>query len=310
MAELSELARALGPAVSLDEPMSRHTTLHVGGRADLVVQVRSAEELRAAVSRAWEAGVPCRVLGAGSNVLVGDRGIRGLVVLNRARGMAFDGTTVRVESGAVLSTLARQCVARGLAGMEWAVGIPGTVGGAVIGNAGAWGGSTAARLLRARVLDVDGTVVWWPVERLAYGYRTSVLKRRGVPPAAGERTAARHPAVLEAEFALEPGERKALEARVVDLSRRRRASQPPGASCGSVFRNPPDDFAGRLIEATGLKGYRLGGAHISEVHANFIITNGTATAAGVKALIDLAAGAVHAQWGTALELEIELVGEW
>jgi UDP-N-acetylmuramate dehydrogenase len=324
MDPLDKLADALhgalgANAIGLSQPLARYTTLRVGGRADLVVVAKSVDALHKAVLGAWESGVQCRVLGAGSNVLVGDAGIGGLVVLNRTRAITFCNSAVRAESGVILSTLARQCVARGLAGLEWAVGIPGTVGGAVIGNAGAWGGNIALRLMRASILESDGTVHWWPVDRLQYGYRTSILKRQQATPvlpalevsrARESELSKKRPAVLEAEFSLLRGERKALEARVAELTARRRASQPPGASCGSVFKNPPSDYAGRLIEAAGLKGQRHGGAQISTVHSNFIITDGTATAADVKALIDLAAQTVQAQFGTKLELEIELIGDW
>ena len=194
------------------------------------------------------------------------------------------------------------CVARGQAGLEWAVSIPGTVGGAVIGNAGAWGGDVASTLLHATVLEADGQVVRWPVDKLDYGYRTSVLKR--------QTGSERRTVVLEAEFALRSGERDALEARVAEIRARRKASQPEGATCGSVFKNPPGDYAGRLLEAAGLKGQRIGGAEISTKHANFIVNLGEATAGDVKALIDLARRRVRTHSGVTLELEIELMGDY
>ncbi len=310
---LGDLKIALGPAaVQADQPLARYTALRVGGPAQLLVMAESVEALRLAVTLAWEHEVPCRVLGAGSNVLVSDVGVRGLVVLDRARAVHFpfqeqagwDGTmSVRAESGASFSTVARRCVTRGLAGLEWAASIPGSVGGAVVGNAGAWGGDVASALIQAVLLAPGGTVVEWPVERFEYGYRTSVLKRPRLP---SEPT----PVVLEAEFALQPGERIALEGRVAELAARRKASQPAGASCGSVFKNPPGDHAGRLIEAAGLKGRRQGGAEISPVHGNFIVNRGDASAADVWFLIGLARRAVQAQFGVELKLEIELVGDW
>jgi UDP-N-acetylmuramate dehydrogenase len=222
-------------------------------------------------------------------------------VLNEARTVAFAPTRVKAESGASLSTLARQCIAQGQGGLEWAIGIPGSVGGAVVGNAGAWGSDVASTLCHASLLEPPGSIVTWPVERFAYGYRTSALKRkrnsdRGI--------------VLEAEFGVREVGQPALEAKAAGITLRRKASQPRGASCGSVFRNPSGDFAGRLIEAAGLKGRRSGGAEISTVHANFIINTGRATASDVKALIDLAFKAVQDQFDVALELEIELIGEW
>jgi UDP-N-acetylmuramate dehydrogenase len=234
---------------------------------------------------------------------VSDAGVRGLVVLNRARAVTFGELQVRAESGASFSTVARRCVARGLAGLEWAASIPGTVGGAVVGNAGAWGGDVASTLVRATILEPAGAVVEWPVAQFDYGYRTSVLKRQsleGTPRAI----------VLAAEFALRAGDRGTLEAQVTSINSRRKASQPPGATCGSVFKNPPGDYAGRLIEAAGLKGKRREGAEISSLHANFIVNHGQATAADVKALIDEARQAIQAQFGVSLELEIELMGAW
>ncbi len=308
-----DLEIALGSgAVQVDQPLARYTALRIGGPAQLLVVAETVEALRQAVTLAWQHEVPCRVLGAGSNLLVSDAGVRGLVVLNRAKAMSFPGLegagrkggmAVKAESGASLSTVTRRCVMRGLAGLEWAANIPGTVGGAVVGNAGAWGGDVASTLVQAAVLAPGGTVVEWPVERFEYGYRTSALKRR-----LSDSTPA--PVVLEAEFALTLGDRAALEARVAEITARRKASQPPGASCGSVFKNPPGDYAGRLIEATGLKGQRRGAAEISPVHGNFIVNLGGASAADVRALIDLARNAVLAESGVELELEIQLIGEW
>jgi UDP-N-acetylmuramate dehydrogenase len=292
-------------AVRANEPLARYTALRIGGPADLLAVVESAQMLRQAVTVAWENGVPCRVLGGGSNVLVSDTGVRGLVVLNRARAVTFvprrqgGGETVKAESGVSFSTLAQQCVTRGLAGLEWAVGIPGTVGGAVSGNAGAWGSNVASTLVRATILEPGGMVTEWPVERFEYEYRSSTLKRQ-----------AQRAIILEAEFALQAEDRKTLKARVAEITAQRKASQPPGATCGSVFKNPPGDYAGRLIETAGLKGQRRGGAEISSLHANFIVNRGEATATDVTALIALARKAVQLQFGVALELEIELVGEW
>ena len=307
------LVAALGPeAVRRDQPLARHTALRIGGPADLLVVVETALALRQAVTLAWEHQVPFRVLGAGSNVLVSDAGVRGLIVVNRARGITFQAAgedapggapTVTAESGASLSTVARQAISRGLAGLEWAATIPGTVGGAVIGNAGAWGGDVASALVSASVLERDEPVVEWHVERFEYNYRSSILKRQALPgllPAV----------VLEAKFRLQQGDRGALETQVANMTARRKASQPPGATCGSVFKNPRGDYAGRLIEAAGLKGTRMGNAEISPVHANFIVNHGDASAADVQALIALARQTVQAQSGIGLELEIQLVGDW
>jgi UDP-N-acetylmuramate dehydrogenase len=194
-------------------------------------------------------------------------------------------------------------VSKGLAGLEWAATIPGTVGGAVVGNAGAWGGDVASVLVSASILERGESVVEWHVERFEYNYRSSILKRQAEPgllPAV----------VLEANFRLQQGDRGALETQVADMTARRKASQPPGATCGSVFKNPSGDFAGRLIEAAGLKGVCVGSAEISPVHANFVVNHGGASAADVQALIALARQRVLAQAGINLELEIQLIGDW
>ena len=296
------LRAALGAeAVAENRPLARHTSLRVGGPADLLVTAESASALRQAVSLAWEQGVPCFVLGSGSNVLVADAGIRGLVVLNKARAAGVVEGGLRAESGAALATVARLAVSAGLAGLEWASGIPGTVGGAVVGNAGAWGSDVASTLRQATVLQAGGELATWPAARFEYGYRTSVLKRQGP---------GRRAVVLEAEFRLQPAEEGSLRARVAEITARRRASQPAGASCGSVFRNPPGDHAGRLVEAAGLKGERQGGAIISPVHANFVVNEGEATASDVRSLVELMRSEVQARFGVSLALEIELLGEW
>jgi UDP-N-acetylmuramate dehydrogenase len=225
------------------------------------------------------------------------------VVINRATSVTFDGPQVRAESGASFSSVARRCVKRGLAGVEWAANIPGTVGGAVFGNAGAWGGDVASALVEATVLESDGSVNRWPVERFEYRYRSSVLKRQA---AQGSHCGV----VLEAVFGLEESRREELQAKVADIVARRKESQPPGATCGSVFKNPPGDYAGRLVEAAALKGTQVGGAEISTVHANFVVNKGTATASDVKELIELARRSVQEQFSVSLELEIELIGNW
>jgi UDP-N-acetylmuramate dehydrogenase len=303
----ARLVEVLGPvAVRAAQPLARHTTLRVGGPADLLAVVDSAEALRQAVSLAWANGLPCQVLGAGSNVLVSDAGVRGLVILNRAKGVRVSGQRVTAESGATFAAVARQCVARGLAGLEWATGIPGTVGGAVVGNAGAWGGDVASILVQATVLEFGKATDTWTVERFEYGYRTSIVKQA----AAGQVEHGRSAVVLEADFALLEGDKVALRMRVAEITARRKASQSAGASCGSVFKNPPGDYAGRLIEAAGLKGQHSGGAQISPTHANFIVNLGGATASDVERLIDLARQAVQVRFGVMLDLEIELIGDW
>jgi UDP-N-acetylmuramate dehydrogenase len=226
----------------VNQPLARYTALRIGGPADLLVTAGGVQALQQAVRLAWEYRASCLVLGGGSNLLVSHAGVRGLVVLNRARSIIVGELGVRAESGASFSTVARQTVAKGLAGLEWAASIPGTVGGAVVGNAGAWGGDVASTLVQATVLEPEGSVSEWPVERFDYGYRASVLKRRTTDH--GPR-----PVVLAADFALQKGERETLESRVAGMVAQRRATQPPGATCGSVFKNPPGDHAGLTPDA-------------------------------------------------------------
>lgn len=298
--------------------MSRYTTLRIGGPADLLIEAENADELHDFTLAARQHRTPVFILGGGANVLVGDGGVRGLTIVNRARKLEFfEGGRVRAESGVILPTLARECIARGLAGLEWAIGVPGTVGGAVVGNAGAHGRDTAADLKRAFILEPDGHTHAWKVEDLKYSYRTSRLKigvaatpaRRGslrARPGAGNRAAY---VVLAAEFELASGDPTRLQARADEFNEYRRRTQPAGASVGSMFKNPPGDAAGRLIDAAGLKGTRVGGAEISPVHANFFVNHGGATADDVLRLIDLAREMVRQKFQIELELEIELVGE-
>jgi UDP-N-acetylmuramate dehydrogenase len=242
-------------------------------------------------------------LGGGSNIVVSDEGVRGLVILNRARKIEFSPGRVKAESGASFSTLAQHCIARGYGGLEWAVGIPGTVGGAVVGNAGAWGSDVAQTLKRATILGQNGQILSWPAERFRYGYRTSILKQM-----ASEH--AQQTVILDAEFALEVADAEALRQRAATITAKRKEKQPKGATCGSVFKNPTGDYAGRLIEEAGLKGRCLGGAQVSARHANFFLNLGQATATDIKGLIDLVQRTVLDQFGVALEMEIELIGEW
>jgi UDP-N-acetylmuramate dehydrogenase len=296
----------LGPRLKLGEPLARHTSARIGGPAEFLAAADSAADLANLVQTARAAGYEPLVLGGGSNVLVSDAGVYGLVILNRARAVEFraagERPTVWAESGANLGALARQCVARGLAGLEWAGAVPGTVGGAVVGNAGAHGGDLAGNLVVAEILQPDGAVEYWGPAELAFGYRTSRLKRL--------RTAGQRPVVLAAELALRPGDPDTLQAALDGLVAHRKRTQPPGASLGSMFKNPPGDFAGRLIEAAGLKGRRVGQAQISSLHANFFVNLGEARAADVLVLINEARTAVQAQFGIELELEVELVGAW
>ncbi len=305
------LRTAFGGVLKEGEPLSRYTSSRIGGPAEYLAVAESADQLAELVRTAWRFGLKTFVMGAGSNILVSDAGIRGLVIVNRAQKVEFreagDLLTLRAESGASFSSLGLQCVQRGWAGLEWASGIPGTVGGAIYGNAGAHGGETGRHLRVAEILQPDGIVRTWTREEMGFGYRSSALKRHGA-----DQTNGRVPTsiILAAEFEATRADREVLQLRVEELLARRKRTQPPGASLGSVFKNPPGDHAGRLLEAAGLKNTGIGNAEISGQHANFIINLGSARASDVFALIHLAHEAVKEKFGIDLELEVELVGEW
>jgi UDP-N-acetylmuramate dehydrogenase len=296
-----ELPEPYGERLLRDEPLARYTAARLGGPADaLYVARESCDELAAVVTAAWAQGAAVRILGGGANVLITDAGVRGLVVINDVSQADFrDDAMCEVTSGHSLTVLARKCQARGLAGFEWAVSVPGSVGGAVVGNAGAHGGDMAGNVRSVEVLDAERGRMWLTVNDLAYGYRTSALKRRSD----------KRFVVLRAWLGLKPDDPDAIQARMEAFIAHRKQTQPPGASLGSIFTNPPGDFAGRLIEACGLKGYKLGGAQVSPVHANFFINTGQARGADYLALVQYVQTEVKRQTGVELETEIEVVGE-
>ena len=297
------LRQAFGRRVREGVPLAPYTSARIGGPADFLLAVRSASELDATCRALWDLGIDFRMLGGGSNVLVADAGVRGTIVLNQAKDIHFhqadQGQAVTAEAGASFGSVARRTVDAGLSGLEWAATIPGTVGGAVVGNAGAFGGDVSQSLQMADILQRPDRRERWAAERLEYGYRTSWLKRHP-----GEAV------VLSGTFGLQTADREAIRRRVAELGTQRRQTQPRGASWGSMFKNPPGDHAGRLIEAAGLKGARQGAAEISSVHANFFINRGGATAADVWTLIDKARQEVRRRTGIELELEIERLGAW
>jgi UDP-N-acetylmuramate dehydrogenase len=283
--------------------LAPYTSARIGGPADLLIVARTLDQLKAAARACWACEVPMCVLGGGSNVLVSDAGVRAAVIINRAAQVDFfeseGGPRVKAESGASLGVVARRAVERGWSGLEWATTVPGTIGGAVIGNAGAHGSDMAASLKLAEILQQDGREVRWPPERLAFGYRQSRLKGRH-----GEAV------VLFATMRLRESSVEATKAKAQSYQAQRKRTQPAGASIGSMFKNPPGDYAGRLIERAGLKGHAVGGAQISERHGNFFINRGGASASEVWALIQWARQTVLERFGVDLELEIELIGDW
>ena len=302
------LEAEVGDRLLVNEPLSAHSSYRIGGPADLFVTVESQDELCRTVSLARECQVSYFLLGSGTNILVSDEGIRGLVIENRARGSRFEGqgeeAILWAEAGALLKDLARESVRRGLAGLEWAVGIPGTVGGAVVGNAGAYGGYVSDILTQVTILRANGGIQELGAEELDFGYRTSRFK------AANRERKVAVPVILAAQFKLQSESVRVLRERVAEYARQRKARQPSEPSAGSVFRRTDQYPAGFLIEQAGLKGERIGDAQISPKHANFIVNLGEARASDVKALMDMAREAVLKQFGIELELEQELVGEW
>jgi UDP-N-acetylmuramate dehydrogenase len=303
------------------EPLAKYTSWRIGGPARFLANVATPEELRTALAWAAERRLPVALLGAGTNTLARDAGFDGLVV--RYRDQEIDLTAkgqralARIGAGAPMAGTARRLVRQGWAGLEWAEGLPGTVGGAVYGNAGCYGGDIAGSITQAWLL-VGDAVEEWPVERFGFGYRTSVLKgsalslgalsvERFAPPAATLNAQRAAPIVLAAEFALTRADPEMLAEQIERTAATRKSKTPWGSSCGSVFKNPPGDSAGRLIEAAGLKGRRTGGAEIATKHANYIVNLGGASSNDVVALIELAQAEVARQFGVELELEVQIL---
>jgi len=291
---------AAGLSVQARAPLAPHTSLRIGGPADLLAIVTTEAELTTAVAAAERWGAAWWILGGGSNLLISDRGVRGLTILNRCRAWAVrPGQRVWAEGGAPLAGLARATIQAGLSGLEWAVSIPGTVGGAIVGNAGAHGGCMADHLISVDLLLPPATRVTWPASELALAYRHSRLKDGSL-----------RAVVLGAELQLTVDASGTARQRADEYLAYRRRTQPVEASAGSIFRNPSGDYAGRLIEAAGLKGAREGQAQVSSLHANFIVNLGGATAAEVRRLIERVRRRVAEQAGVRLELEIVYQGEW
>lgn len=301
-APMGAVAAALGDAAVAGAPLGARTTYRVGGPAALLVTATTETDLARVHGALAAAGgpVPVLVVGQGSNLLVADAGFPGLVVVLDGALAAVDvpvngGATVRAGGGAKLPVLARRAAAAGLRGLEWAVGVPGSVGGAVRMNAGGHGSDIASCLVSARVLDLStGRADERPPQRLGLGYRTSALGPAEVVVAA----------VLQGR----QGERTEAEAALSEIVRWRRANQPGGANAGSVFTNPPGDAAGRLVEAAGCKGLRVGSAEVSPKHANFIQADPGGTAADVRAVIDRVRRQVAERLGVTLTPELRMVG--
>ena len=296
-ARFDAIAAALGPIASRDVPLGPFTTYRVGGPAAVLVRVESEADLARVATVVADAALPVLVVGKGSNLLVADRGFDGLaLVLGDAfAAIEVEGTAVRAGAAAALPVVARHSVAAGLTGFEWAVGVPGSIGGAVRMNAGGHGSDIAATLRRVRVLDLQGgedTEV--TADALELGYRRSDVRA--------------HQVVLRADLELAVGDRDAGEAGLAAIVRWRRANQPGGPNAGSVFTNPPDDSAGRLIDAAGLKGHRVGTASVSTKHANFIQVDRDGSADDVHRLMAVIVERVEAASAVTLHPETRMVG--
>lgn len=286
--------------VLLDEPMSKHTTFRVGGPADYFVIPKSVQEVQSVVDLCHQFEVPYYVVGNGSNLLVGDRGYRGLIlqIYKEMNQIQVEGTSVKVQAGALLSKVGNKALEAELSGFEFAAGIPGTVGGAVVMNAGAYGGEMKDILKSATVLSTDGRVLTLYNSELELGYRTSVIAKKDY-------------VVLEAEYELQNGDKEAIRAKMDELKVQRVTKQPlEFASAGSTFKRPEGYFAGKLIQDAGLRGFKVGGAQVSEKHCGFVINTGDATAADILKLIEMVSETVMKQFGVQLEPEVKMLGEF
>ena len=286
--------------VLIDEPMSRHTTFRIGGPADYFVTPSEKEEVRAVIELCRSEGIPYYVMGNGSNLLVGDKGYRGVIIqiFKEMNGIRTEGTKITAQAGALLSKIAAAAYEAELSGFEFASGIPGTLGGAVRMNAGAYGGEMKQVLKSADVLTTEGEVLTLPAEEMGLGYRTSIVSKMDY-------------VVLEAVIGLEKGEKDEIRAKMDDLKERRVTKQPlEFGSAGSTFKRPEGYFAGKLIEDAGLRGFRVGDAQVSEKHCGFVINRGKATAAQVRELMDQVIERVEKNSGVRLEPEVKKIGEF
>ena len=289
------------PAVKEQEPLASRTSFGIGGPAEFFVEPARPEAIEKAIEGCSERGIPYLLLGAGTNLLIADRGIEGLVVRVVNREHQIEGTRVRAGAGLKMMRLARLVADANLRGFEFAIGVPGTLGGAVYQDAGCWG-----REIREVLVEAEGFVpgagrrTWTPLD-LGLGYRTSALRDGTLKGAV----------VIAATVHLERGDGEEAKQLMAKLTRERSETQPiKTKNCGSVFKNPPGDSAGRLVQAAGMKGTREGAAVVSQLHGNFIVNEGGATASEVKRLIERVVTEVKRRFGVQLEAEVEMVGRW
>ena len=298
---LEKLQKLMGAEkVLVNEPMSAHTTFRIGGPADYFVMPETVEELSNILALCKEEGMPYFVLGNGSNLLVGDKGFRGVVIqlYKNFDGMSIEGTKVTAKSGAMLIRVAKEAGKAGLTGLEFASGIPGTIGGAMVMNAGAYGGEMKDVVTAVTVLTKEGEIKTLTGSEMNFRYRGSVVEDEGY-------------IVLEAVMELKEGNLEEIQARIDELSLQRRTKQPiEYPSAGSTFKRPEGYFAGKLIQDANLRGYQVGGAQVSEKHCGFVINAGGATAADVMQLMQDVSDKVNEQFGVTLEPEVKRIGEF
>ena len=286
--------------VRISEPMNRHTTFRIGGPADYFLLPSTAEEVKKILEICKKKELPYFILGNGSNLLVSDEGYRGVIIqlYRNYGGITVEGTNIRAGAGALLSQIASAAKNASLTGFEFAGGIPGTLGGAVVMNAGAYGGEMKDVLKEVTVMTEQGEIMTIPAEKLEMGYRTSLVKKAGY-------------LVLEAVISLKAGDVEEIKAIMKDLTEKRVSKQPlEYPSAGSTFKRPEGYFAGKLIMDAGLRGYQVGGAQVSEKHCGFVINKGNATAADVCGLIKDVQEKVQEQFGVTLEPEVKFLGEF
>ena len=286
--------------ILIEEPMKKHTTFRIGGPAEYLILPQTAEEIADVVKLCRQEEIPWYIVGNGSNLLVADEGVRGVVIqlLRNFNQIQVEGCQIRMQAGAQNAAVAKRALDASLTGFEFAAGIPGTIGGAVVMNAGAYGGEMKDILKEVTVLDQNGMIKTIPAEELELGYRTSIIARKGY-------------VVLEAVIVLKTGDPKEIKAAMDDLKEKRVTKQPlEYPSAGSTFKRPEGYFAGKLIMDAGLRGFSVGGAQISEKHCGFVINKGNATAKDVTELMDETKKIVMEKFGVALEPEVKRLGQF
>lgn len=297
----NKMCRIVGDEnVYVQEPMSKHTTFRIGGPADYFVLPHSRQEVKELIALCKEEGEPFYIVGNGSNLLVGDKGYRGVIIqlFKNLAEIEITGNRIKADAGALLARVSKNAMDAGLSGMEFASGIPGTLGGALTMNAGAYGGEMKDILVEADVLTEDGDFLTIPVEEMEMSYRTSVVAKKNYT-------------VLGAVLELKSGEKEEIQKRMEELKEQRVSKQPlEYPSAGSTFKRPEGYFAGKLIMDAGLRGFTVGGAQVAEKHCGFVINKGNATAMDVCTLMEQVSGKVEEQFGVRLEPEVKMLGDF